>query len=103
MAPFADNLKTLRLQRGYTQEDMAERLGLTKSMISMCERGSRMPSYDGLIAIANMFHVTTDYLLGIQHPEKLDLSGLTEEETTAVKSLIEAMQRRKIGNGVTVQ
>ena len=94
MVDFGNTLKMLRTQSGFTQEQIANRLGLTKSVISAYETGLRMPSYDVLIMISKIFKVTTDYLLGVEKKEEIDLSGLTEEEITALKNLIRAMKHR---------
>ena len=53
-----------------------------------------MPSYDVLISISQIFKVTTDYLLGLEKKQELDLSGLTEDEVQALTELIKAMKRR---------
>ena len=54
-----------------------------------------MLSLDVLNQIAKLFHVSTDYLLGLETPAGLDLSGLTEEEKTCIRNLIQAMKHRK--------
>ena len=54
-----------------------------------------MLSLDVLIQIAKLFHVSTDYLLGLETPAGLDLSGLTAEEKTCIRNLIQAMKHRK--------
>lgn len=77
-----------------TQAQLAQRLGLTKSVISAYETGLRLPSYDILIHIARIFHVSTDYLLGLEHKQEIDLSGLSEEETEALVQLIQAMKKK---------
>lgn len=94
MVNFGNTLKTLRVQNGLTQAQLAQRLGLTKSVISAYETGLRMPSYDVLIAIAKLFKVSTDYLLGLEQKQQFDLSGLTEEERLALMNLIKAMKHR---------
>lgn len=66
MVDFGNRLKTLRIQNNMTQFQLSQKLGLTKSVISAYENGLRMPSYDVLIAISNIFRVTTDFLLGIE-------------------------------------
>lgn len=93
MVDFGSTLKTLRLQKHLTQAQLAEKLGLTKSVISAYETGLRLPSYDVLISIARIFKVTTDYLLGQKKKQELDLSGLTPAEVAALKKLIEAMKQ----------
>ena len=86
MVDFGITLKTLRTQNNYTQVQLAQKLGLTKSVISAYETGLRLPSYDVLINIAKIFKVSTDYLLGMDNRQEIDLSGLTPEEITALKN-----------------
>lgn len=95
MVDFGNRLKKLRLQNEYTQEQLAKRLDLTKSVISAYETGLRLPSYSTLLSISDIFKVSTDYLLG-KHENKqiLDLSGLTEEEISALKLLVKAMKNK---------
>lgn len=92
MVDFGNVLKTLRLNEGFTQAQLAQRLGLTKSVISAYETGLRLPSYDVLIHIAKIFDVSTDYLLGLEHPQGIDLSGLSHAEKDALLRLIKAMK-----------
>nr|WP_300808537.1 helix-turn-helix transcriptional regulator [uncultured Acetatifactor sp.] len=94
MVNFGNTLKTLRLRHNFTQAQLAQRLRLTKSVISAYETGLRMPSYDVLIAISKLFKVSTDYLLGLEQKQQIDLSGLTEEEVSALLNLIKAMKRK---------
>ena len=65
MVDFGNILKTLRLREGMTQAQLAQKLGLTKSVISAYETGLRLPSYDILIHIAKIYSVSTDYLFGL--------------------------------------
>lgn len=57
-------LKMLREEKGLTQKELAEKLSLTPKAISFYELGSREPSGDALIQMANILGTTTDYLLG---------------------------------------
>lgn len=61
---FAERLKDLRTKRGYSQQDLAKKLGISKSTISMLEVGSRQPSKEMMELIADYFNVTLDYLMG---------------------------------------
>ena len=94
MVDFGSVLKTLRLKENTTQAQLAQKLGLTKSVISAYETGLRLPSYDILIHIAKIYNVSTDYLLGLEHKQELDLSGLTQEEKDALMNLIKVMKQR---------
>lgn len=93
MVDFGNMLKTLRLRKNMTQAQLANKLGLTKSVISAYETGLRLPSYDILIHIARIYNVSTDYLLGIEQKQEIDLSGLSQEEINALLNLINAMKR----------
>ena len=92
MVDFGNRLKKLRLQNNLSQAQLADRLGLTKSVISAYENSVRMPSYEVLISISRIFKVTTDFLLGVETNSAVDLSGLTAEEVRAVKNLINAIK-----------
>lgn len=94
MVDFGNRVKTLRKKNNYTQSQLAERLGVTKSVISAYETGLRMPSYDILISLARVFKVSTDFLLGLEQKEEIDLSGLTEAEINAILNLIKVMRQR---------
>ena len=62
---FGERLKELRKGQRLTQQELAERIGVAKSVVSYYESGDRYPSYDVLIRIAHIFHTTTDYLFGL--------------------------------------
>lgn len=94
MVDFGNTLKTLRLKENMTQAQLAQKLRLTKSVISAYETGLRMPSYDILLHIAQIFKVSTDYLLGLEHSQEIDLSGLSKEEINALLNLIKVMKRK---------
>lgn len=57
-------LKHLRLQKGLTQEQLAEIIGISRSALSMYETDQREPDLGTLIKLADYFSVTTDFLLG---------------------------------------
>lgn len=95
MDKIGKKLRNLRTDNNMTQAVLAKKLNLTKSVISAYENDLRLPSYDVLIQIAKIFHVSTDYLLGLDSPSGIDLSGLSEEEKVAVKNLIQAMKHKK--------
>lgn len=95
MVNFGKRLKALRTKSGYTQKELAQKLGLTKSVISAYENDLRLPSLDILVALSRIFRVTTDYLLGVQKDVKqLDLSGLNDEELDVLIKLIQIMRKQ---------
>ncbi len=94
MMNFGDRLKTLRVQKHLTQQQLADRLGLTKSVISAYETQLRRPSYETLVQLSRIFRGSTDNLLGVERSaeDTLDISGLTEEEKQALRGLVRAMR-----------
>lgn len=90
---FGERLKQLRTQAGYTQAQLAQQIGVTKSVISFYELRERAPSPDVLVKLSGIFHVTTDYLLCIEKASQLDISGLTESQVTAVRSIVLEYQK----------
>lgn len=71
-----------------TQSQLAAQLGITKSVISFYELRERAPSPEVLIKLAHLFHVSADYLLGIERQAAIDVSGLTASQVSAVQQII---------------
>ena len=90
---LGERIKKLRISRGYSQQQLADRLFVTKSLISAYETGQRSPSYDNLIGIARIFKVSTDYLLGVKQGNTLDLSGLSDEQQIIITQLVESIKK----------
>jgi len=88
MVDFGSRLKQLRLAKHMSQEQLAKRLTVTKSMISAYENAVRMPSYDVLVKIASFFNVSIDYLLGFVDRSQLDITGLSESQIAILSQLI---------------
>lgn len=64
MAVFHERLGEIRRERGLTQSDVAERFGMLPRSYRYWEAGSREPSLSNLVKLADLFDVTTDWLLG---------------------------------------
>lgn len=60
---FDDKLITLRKQRGMSQEQLAERLGVTRQSVSKWESGQALPELAKIITLSEMFDVSVDYLV----------------------------------------
>ena len=80
MVDFGNRLKKLRLNAGLTQKQLADKMGVTASVVSYYELSERNPSPEVLIKLASIFHISTDYLLGIEKTESLSLSDLDEAD-----------------------
>lgn len=104
---FSERLKTLRKEAGFTQVDVAEKLGISQPAYASWERGAKKPTQENLVKIAQILDVSIDYLVGNSEEKSDELDniellfrmnsrGLTEEEKeTFKKELIEFMEERK--------
>ena len=67
--PLNEKIQSLRRERGLSQEELAITLGVSRQAVSKWELGDATPDTDKVIALANYFGVTTDYLLRDLAPE----------------------------------
>jgi transcriptional regulator with XRE-family HTH domain len=84
---IAANIADLRKKSGMTQQDLAAKLNYTDKAISKWERGESIPDVIVLKQIADMFHVTVDYLLSDVHE--------AAEETAAISQEIDVFKKRQ--------
>lgn len=97
MVDFGNRLKELRQNAGLSQKQLADKLWITKAAVSYYELSERNPSPEILIKIAKVFHVTTDYLLGIEDEQKyLDVSDLTDDEIDLLQHTINVMLKNRL-------
>lgn len=93
MVDLGDRLKALRTNKHMTQRQLAQLLGVTKSMVSAYETGIRYPSYDILIRLAGIFGVTTDYLLGRENRRCVSVDGLSDRQVQMIYDLINELKK----------
>lgn len=94
MVDFGDRLKELRKQIGLNQSELAEKMSVTKSVISYYENRERAPSPEILIKLASIFHVSTDYLLGLENEQVLNVSDLNKEDIELLQHTLEALKKK---------
>lgn len=94
MVDIGNRIKALRVERHMTQEQLAQQLQVTKSVVSAYELSSRCPSYEVLLRLSRVFAVSADYLLGNTGKYALDVSRLSEENLALVASLVDALADR---------
>ena len=92
---MGEKLKSLRIEKNLTQKQVADRIGLAISAVSSYESGTRYPSYDVLVKLARIFHVSTDYLLGITDKRNIDVTGLRDNEIELVSQLVDMVRNKK--------
>lgn len=89
MVDFGEHLKKLRQKAGLTQKQLAERLWISKATVSYYEQSLRCPSPEILIKLSKIFHVSTDYLLGIEDKKQtLDVTDLSQEDIKLLEDII---------------
>lgn len=86
-------LRTLRTENKLTQKQVADRIGLAISAVSSYESGTRFPSYEALIKLARIFHVSTDYLLGLTEKRSIDVTGLDDTEIELLSQLANKLRK----------
>ena len=76
------------------QDQVAKLINVDKSAISTYENDLRQPSYEILLRLANLYRVSTDYLLGQTNIRTVELSDLTEKEAALICELVEIMSKK---------
>ena len=90
---LSQRIRELRVAQGYSQVTLAKRLGVSKQAVSNWENDNIQPSIEMLLRLAQLFSVSTDYLLGRETSLCADLSGLSEEAAGHVLLLIDDLRR----------
>ena len=73
MMKLSDKLVGLRKSAGMSQEELAEKLNVSRQAVSRWEMGSAMPDAANILQLSKLFHVTTDYLLNEEYESDADL------------------------------
>lgn len=84
-----DKIKELRKLSGLSQSQLAKKLDVTRSSVNAWEIGLSTPATQYIVAMAKLFHVSTDYLLGTNTELSLSLAGYSEEEINLVYALLQ--------------
>lgn len=93
MGNFNDMLKYLRVREKMSQAELADKLGVSKSTVGMYELGKREPDFETLEAIADLFNVDMNFLLG-----KVGSELSPKDERDIAKDLNKIMTEIKKGN-----
>lgn len=94
---FGDQMRQLRKREGLTQEQLAQRLMLTRQAVSNWERGTNLPDIETLIRIATTFHVSLDLLILGKGESNMDDKDLAEaSQTTGAAEAADSKVARKL-------
>ena len=90
-----ERIRKLRLERSWSQVDLAKKLNVTKQSVSNWENDNIQPSIEMLVKLAREFSVSTDYLLGLEERRYLEITGLSDEDMGHIQLVIRDLAGRK--------
>lgn len=88
-------IKELRIKAGMTQEELSEKLDITKNAYQKIERGANGAKIDTLIELANVFNETLDYIVGGVQTKTVEsmIDGLDEKQQKFILKSVENIIR----------
>ena len=89
MNTLNENIKKLRIARNYNQVEFAKQLGVTKQCVCNWENDNVVPSIDMLVKMADLFKVSTDFLLGRSDKKMLDISNLSDQQAGHISAIVD--------------
>ena len=91
----AERIKALREARGWTQAELARRMSITRNGVNSWEQGLSMLSPTCLVDLAKVFSVSTDYLLGVERLETVNVTGLDEKDVAMLAQLADRLRETR--------
>lgn len=79
----------LRMSFGWTQVQLAQKIGVTKQTVSNWENDNIQPSIDMLVKLSNIFNVSTDYMLGLTPTKSISVDGLPTKFVSHIVQIID--------------
>lgn len=83
---LGERIKALRVEKVLTQKELGKHLGVSEVSIRCWENGTKSPSMSAIIALSGLFHVSTDYLLGVSIDENRDSQLLSQQESVLISN-----------------
>lgn len=89
---FSEKVMVLRKKKGWSQEELADKLDISRQSVSKWESGTSIPDIDKIIMLSQLFAVSTDYLLKeeTEEAEPAELEVVSEEAEAKIVSMEEA-------------
>jgi len=87
-----ERIKQLRTERGFSQVDLGKELGVSKQSISNWENDNIQPSIEMLLKISHVFSVSTDYLLGEESRQFIEITGLPQKYIPHIQQIIDDLR-----------
>ena len=90
-----ERIRELRQSRGLTQTELAKLMSVTRSGVNAWEMGISVPTAAKLVELSLFFHVSTDYILGLEKNEVIALDSLDAEQKEIIYGLMAYFERQK--------
>ncbi len=91
---ICDTIKELRERAGLSQAALAKKVGVTRSAVNAWEMGLSIPTTQYVAQLAQLFHVSADFMLGLDNTEAIYIGGLSEEEKHILYSMLNYFQNK---------
>ena len=92
---IAERIKELREEKAWTQTELAKILGVTRSCVNAWEMGISVPSTQYVVELASLFHISTDFLLGVGATASVSVEGLSDEDIQLVHTIIDHLRSHR--------
>ena len=92
---IAERIKELREEKAWTQTELAKILGVTRSCVNAWEMGISVPSTQYVVELASLFHISTDFLLGVEASASVSVEGLSDEDIQLVHTIIDHLRSHR--------
>lgn len=93
MKTVGRRIREVREQIGMTQSDLAKRVHVSRSSVQSWENGQTYPSIDNCVSLANVFHLSVDYLVARSPHKEIRLDNYSENEKRLIFDLLEYFDR----------
>ena len=90
---ISDTIKALRTSRNWTLAELARPLCVTRNGVNSWEQGLSMPSLSSIVELSKVFSVSTDYLLGVDELNVVNVSGLDKRDIALIVEIVERLKR----------
>lgn len=92
---ISKRIRELRDKAGFSQADLARKLDVTHSSVNAWKMGLSTPATQYIVEMCKLFHVSADYILGLDTAMYLSFQGYSSDEVELVYSLIKYIDSRK--------
>lgn len=96
MFDFGLHLKRLRKSYGFTQEQLAKILHVSKATVIRWENNYKFPSFDSLMQMAEIYNVTLDYIAGVDQKRAIVTDRLTQQQEALLRTMVLEFQSRGV-------